>query len=256
MADTKLSEETNEITTFDGDERLIICDDPTGTPEDGFVKLSTILSAAAANGWAEVSDTWTYASATTITVPTGAVALYQKGDYLRLKQSAGTYKYWAIYSVADTLVTIIENTDYTLANEAIADVAISRAANPLGWPGWFNWTPTITASGSMTIVDSDITLAKYCPSGRSLVVNINITFETGGTANNSIYTSSPCPLAATGRALSANVRDATSGTPLSGAGVTAEISAAWQLVARKGDASNFGIGAGRQVQLSGTVEMG
>ena len=50
MTDTKLSAETNEITTFDGDERLIICDDPTGTPADGFVQISTILDAIPAAG--------------------------------------------------------------------------------------------------------------------------------------------------------------------------------------------------------------
>src|ERR1035437_3000227 len=32
------------------------------------------------DGWTPVSDSWIYASASTITVPSGAASLYQKGD--------------------------------------------------------------------------------------------------------------------------------------------------------------------------------
>ena len=70
MADTKLSAETNEITTFDGDERLIICDDPAGLPEDGFVQIKTIIPADYISGLRLL-----WVSATALTVGTGRAAL-------------------------------------------------------------------------------------------------------------------------------------------------------------------------------------
>jgi len=94
-------------------------------------------------GWLNVTDTWAYASATTITVPSGAASLYQKGDKLRLKQGGG-YKYYYIVGVADTVLTVTGGSDFTVANSAITDIAISRASNPFGFPHWFNWTPTFT----------------------------------------------------------------------------------------------------------------
>ena len=94
-------------------------------------------------GWVEVSDTWAYASATTITVPTNATTFYQKGDRVRLKQG-GAYKYYYIVTVAATLLTVTGGSDYTVANAAITDIAISRSFRPFGFPQRFSWTPTWT----------------------------------------------------------------------------------------------------------------
>lgn len=48
--------------------------------------FSAALSSTA-DGWTSVSDTWTYASASTITVPSGAASLYQIGDRVGITQS-------------------------------------------------------------------------------------------------------------------------------------------------------------------------
>jgi hypothetical protein len=85
------------------------------------------------SGWAPAIETWAYASATTITVPSGATSRYQKGDKIRLKQG-GEYKYFYIVSVSDTTLTITGGSDYTLANAAITDNYYSKAMNPQGWP--------------------------------------------------------------------------------------------------------------------------
>lgn len=90
-------------------------------------------------GWKKAPGSWTYASASTITVTTGAASVYGKGDRIRWKQG-GAYKYGVIVTVADTLLTIAVNTDYTVANSAITDIYFSHEANPLGYPHWFNWT--------------------------------------------------------------------------------------------------------------------
>jgi hypothetical protein len=93
------------------------------------------------DGWYPVSEGWAYASASTITVPTGAASRFQKGDKLAFVQT--TVKYFYITSVTDTLLTVNAGTDYTVANAAISDVYISRVARPLAFPQWFIWSPTL-----------------------------------------------------------------------------------------------------------------
>mgnify|MGYP007071592485 CR=1 FL=1 len=159
-------------------------------------EVLVILDLPAANipisGWVEVSDTWTYASASTITVPTDATLLYQKGDFLRFKQGAG-YKYAVISAVAATLVTIIVNTDYVVANSAISDIAYSRSLEPFGWPDWFNYTPTITASiGTFTTVSAT---GRYKISHLKIdVVNV-VTITTNGTAAGTVIITAPVNIA-------------------------------------------------------------
>jgi len=103
------------------------------------------------DGWSPADETWTYASASTITVPSGAASKYQKGD--RIKWTQTTVKYGVITAVADTTLTIAVNTDYTVANAAISANYYSHQANPIGYPGWFTlaaptWTVGEIDNGS------------------------------------------------------------------------------------------------------------
>lgn len=94
-------------------------------------------------GWIPVSDTWTYKTATTITVPSGAASIYKVGMGIRLTQT--TVKYFYIVGVADTVLTVTGGSDYTLANATIS--AVSYAPNPdtaIGFPRVFQYTTTIT----------------------------------------------------------------------------------------------------------------
>lgn len=91
---------------------------------------------AVTEGWSELGETFTYASASTITVASDATTRFQKGDKLRFKQGAG-YKYYVVTAVAATVLTVLVNTDYTVANAAISDVWVSRAARPFGFPSGF-----------------------------------------------------------------------------------------------------------------------
>lgn len=114
------------------------------------------------DGWNSVADTWTYASASTITVPSGAASLYQVGDKIKFTQT--TAKYAVISAVADTLLTIIVNTDYVVANAAITSPCVSRMENPFGWPSSFAYTPTGPTGATIT--------GRYRTYGRSIEVNI------------------------------------------------------------------------------------
>lgn len=95
---------------------------------------------ASADGWTAVSDSWSYASVNTVTVPSGAASLYQKGDRVKFTQT--TVKYFVITNVADTVLTFAVTTEYTVANAAISAISYSHQVNPLGYPTYFHYAPT------------------------------------------------------------------------------------------------------------------
>jgi hypothetical protein len=99
------------------------------------------------DGWGLGVGTWTYASATTITIQAGGVGIYSVGDKIRFKQGAG-YKYFYVVEVADTLLTVSGGSDFTVATPtAITDVYYSHATCPVGFPGGFNYAATISGTG-------------------------------------------------------------------------------------------------------------
>jgi hypothetical protein len=140
MADLDITVDGNlpTATTVDGlADRLFISQG--GSLKD--VPPSVLLNNG---GWIEVSDSWSYASASTITVPSGATAKYQVGNLVRLKQGGG-YKYYVITAVADTLLTVYGGSDYTVANAGISDIAYSIVSMPLGFPSFFNFSASWAA---------------------------------------------------------------------------------------------------------------
>lgn len=97
------------------------------------------------DGWVKANETWTYASASTITVPSGAASKYAIGDRVKFTQT--TVKYGVIVAVADTLLTLQANSDYSVANAAITLNYYSHEANPVGYPHWFALaSPTFTVA--------------------------------------------------------------------------------------------------------------
>jgi len=76
-------------------------------------------------GWTAVSDTWTYATAFSVAVPSGAESIYTVGDLVKLTQGSNV-KYFQIASVADTtLVLASVGNVSTVANAAITSVYFS-----------------------------------------------------------------------------------------------------------------------------------
>jgi hypothetical protein len=131
------------------------------------------------DGWIAVSDSWAYASATTITVPSDATTKYSVGDKIKIVQSATT-KYFYITAVSSTVLTVTGGTDYTVANSAISGVYYSKAATPQGFPQWFNYTPSLVGwSGTPTIA-----FARFNMIGKHVTTIISIT----GTSNSGTTT--------------------------------------------------------------------
>ena len=124
-------------------------------------------------GWTEVPDgLWSYASATTITVPSGAASIYAVGDQVRLKQG-GAYKYFYVIGVADTVLTVTGGSDFTVANATITDVAFSKCGG-VGHPKKFSFTTN--PQGFSAIVQN---IAEFAMNGRS----VNVYVDIGGTSN-------------------------------------------------------------------------
>lgn len=192
------------------------------------------------DGWKVVREAWAYASASTITVPAGAATRYSVGDKIRFKQGAG-YKYYYIVVVADTLLTIAINTDYTVANAAITDIYHSKAQTPLDFPDWFTFAPSYSASGSMTFLSTSTDYAKYKIDGRTCFVLIRGSGTTGGTASNTLQFAAPVG------AIDAN-QPGQAGFVLDGGNAIAAyvLASSTSLFGiRRYDGANFGLGAGR-----------
>lgn len=144
-------------------------------------------SSTTANGWTSVSDTWSYASASTITVPSGAASLYQKGDKIKLTQT--TVKYFYIIGVADTVLTITGGTSYTLVSAAISDISVSHQNTPVGFPQSMNYTPTITSGGGTpTTVTAT---CKFSIAGDQCKIYEVVTMTNAGTASGEVLSTLP-----------------------------------------------------------------
>jgi hypothetical protein len=122
--------------------------------------LTSPLYQGSIDGWVSANETWTYASATTITVPSGATAKYQKGDKIKLTQT--TVKYFYVVGVADTVLTITGGSSYTLTTGTITNNYYSHASSPIGFPTAFAWSPTVTyVGGSIDPTSTTVNEAKF-----------------------------------------------------------------------------------------------
>lgn len=156
------------------------------TNGDGVSGNPTIdIAAKKQAGWIP-GGSWSYASATTITIASGGASKYSIGDKLELVQT--TTKYFVVVGVADTLLTITGGTDYTLVNAAISSNYYSHESNPVGFPHHFNYSPTPTGFS----VQPTFT-AKFNVTGRRCTVMFATTVN--GTSNTTGFTV-PLPITA------------------------------------------------------------
>lgn len=135
-------------------------------------------------GWIDANETWTYASATTITVPSGAASRYQKGDKIKITNNSAT-KYFYIVGVADTVLTVTGGSDYTVHNSAITNPFYSKIESPQGFPSYFNWTATITCP-SGTAPTYSTNSCSFSISGGFCLFTIYLQNSSGGTAGASV----------------------------------------------------------------------
>jgi hypothetical protein len=121
--------------------------------------------------WTADTNTWTYASANTFTIAGNVTSIYTPGTRVQCINNSATF-YGVVqsssYSSPNTTITLVANTDYSLANSAITDPQYSYAASPPGYPTWFNFTPTLTwtagtaPSGSPTLNGKFSVIGNQC----------------------------------------------------------------------------------------------
>ena len=178
------------------------------------VTQGSSLVNAILDGWVNVDETWTYAAASTFTVPTDQTARYHKGTRLKFTQT--TVKYAVVvassYSAPDTTVTIAVNTDYTIANAAITSPFFSYQSNPQGYPGWFNFTPVWTGFS----VDPTVS-ARFAVVGRTCFYQGQHTLD--GTSNSTALTVTAPIAALNNHYFAVTVQSVDNGGALTGPGL-------------------------------------
>ena len=176
---------------------------------------------------------------------------FGRGDKIRLKQG-GAFKYFSVISSTfstHTDIVVTGGTDHTLANAAITDFYLSKGDAPVGFPQDFNYTLTVGGSGSMTINTQVTQQAKFYVTRAQIFVTVSATWTTAGSGSTDITFTIPITsfTLTSNTALSSNALD----TGIFGNGNAFIGSAATTCTLRKYDASNWGIGAGKQGTING-----
>jgi hypothetical protein len=152
------------------------------------------------DGWIDPQENWTYASPNTFTVNGDITVRNRKGDKIKLEQDY-TIKYFYIIDLSystdseTTMVTVTGGTNYSLAETPIGNNYYSKVGSPQGFPGWFNYTPTLTGFSAAPTN----TVYRFCINNNLCIVEFQQ--GTNGTSNSTAFT-------ATAPVNSANINNA------------------------------------------------
>lgn len=142
--------------------------------------------------WVSTGATWTYASANSFTISGDQTAIYTPGTRIKATNNSTTF-YGTVtissYSSGTTTVTLVANSDYSLSNSAITQTYYSYAANPQGYPGWFNYSATWGGFSS----NPTSVLSRFSVVGNTAIVVISCG---GGGTSNSTSTTVSLPVGA------------------------------------------------------------
>ena len=132
------------------------------------------------DGWTPITGTFTYASATTINVSSGAAAIYSVGDKIRYQNNdSGTWLYDYVITIADTLLTVAGD---AVPNATLTDAYYSKIEHPQGFPHIFSYTPVVTGNGGGTAPTYSVNDSKFTINGRLVTVFVLLYNPSGGTA--------------------------------------------------------------------------
>ena len=144
------------------------------------------------DGWQNANETWTYASDYTVNTLAGGASKYAVGDRVKFTQT--TVKYFVVTAVADTLLTFAVNTDFVVTDAAITLNYYSHEANPIGYPHWFNYSPTITWTAGTAPSGTPTKYERYYIVGNICTVNIhNFSYTAGETVTGATITTPVSP---------------------------------------------------------------
>jgi hypothetical protein len=107
-------------------------------------------------GWINPGVSWSYETSTSFSMPGDYASIYKLGLKLKLTQTTDKYFYVksSYYSSGSnkTIVSIVNTTSYTLANAPITNPAYSIVDSPMGFPGSFAYSSTVTGFSDYTSV--------------------------------------------------------------------------------------------------------
>ena len=116
--------------------------------QDAIRAVQTLLGAPPL-GYFSIAPSGTYVNATSFTIPGDFTAFLKIGTKIRLMNTTVKYGYVQSSSYAGgvTVVNLVANNNYSVANLAITNIDVSYGSPP-DFPAWFNfttiWTGTIT----------------------------------------------------------------------------------------------------------------
>ena len=117
---------------------------------------------------------------------------------------------------------------------------------------WTDWTPTVTASGSMTIASLSVQSARYSVIGRICFINYWVQFTTGGTADTTVYITAPSGLTIKDVYTNFTTNIVNGGDLIPGLGYRGSSTQFAGLIASAG---NWGLGTLRSVLMTGFYEI-
>lgn len=153
-----------------------------------------------ADGWMDAQELWRYSSASgnayTITVPSDATLKYSIGDKVKLTQDNITTSYFYITAVTSNSLTLNGGSGYSITNKSINEAYYSKINTPLGFPQWFNWSPTLSWDGTPPNTIASQTM-RFNIIGRMLNFYYDIVYTNAG-VNNQTLTITYMPVASKG----------------------------------------------------------
>lgn len=200
------------------------------------------------DGWIPAGETWTYASETTITVPSGAISRYRKGMPFKVTANSVELQGYII-GVADTLLTVAGDalTNHTFTDNYYALPGII----PLGFDDWFSWTPSWDCEGSMTFTSVSLRKAQFKVIGDMVYMLLDASGTTGGTASTGIQAT--LPINAGDNYTRQAIAIYASGSENTGYALIQ--SSDNKILFRKADTSNWGLGTGKYVFFNGAYNI-
>lgn len=155
------------------------------TNGDGVSGNPTIdLATRIKGGWIAPGATWTYASASTFTISGDWTDRIGVGTKAWLTQTTSKFFYVTAcsHSAGTTTVTVNGGSDHSLANAAITAPYFSNDATPVGFPHWFNWTPS-----SFTGFSSNPSSGIYRFTINGRLATVVVRMPNNGTSNSTAF---------------------------------------------------------------------
>lgn len=212
----------------------------------------------ATDGWIPFNATLTYVSANSFSLVGDWTDRISKGD--KIKVTDTTIKYFSVFSVVfsagTTTVSITAGIDNTLSGGAITLPFLSHDVSPAKFPGWFNWTPSYSASGAMTWTSVTTNTAKFRIERDACFFMIDADGTTGGTASNHLYATLPVAEFASQVAAGGGDSDTPAGGTNGFAGVWRIIAAVpGKLEITRYDSQNYALGAAATARFTGFYQI-